>query len=314
MADDDGETIKMALKPDAYSAITFGLCRVFDYETNQKVSKSEIVGEFCVALSMHVLSVTMQFLLFLWLHFGSISESKKAYADADVKVSLFTNATSTNTSLAVTDPIMQHCCKDKAMAYAHLVMTFVWLLKMLGEIWASLRHAYVQMIMPNAHNKHDELLKYEHPEKLSMRQYEGAVTIVGVTPVTKAVLLLGVCLPKCVMAFLITYLGMEFLEFQAISFADLIMKSLALAFIATIDELIFGSLGPAKFKKEMKKAAFEFHESHYPHAWNIWGSTLCKAVIVVAACIIYCWVIHADISNLRAECGNYKDKFPDTCA
>merc|ERR1719231_459868 len=89
---------------------------------------------------------------------------------------------------------------------------------------------------------------------------------------------------------------------------DLVMKVVALGFVATLDDLVFACLAPAKFAKEVAAGQVQYNERSYPLAWNIWGSFLVKAILVIFFLFSFS-LFERKAKLFRRACRDYNEKF-----
>jgi hypothetical protein len=123
---------------------------------------------------------------------------------------------------------------------------FLWSLAMLmefREIFNLHRHLHSIPNLP---------ANIAHSEQVLEKDEAGQISyyLVAFSPVTRHLIYSIIIIPKYVICALLTFIGWRWLSASE-SFADLILNSLALQFVVTIDELIFASVFPERMTEKV---------------------------------------------------------------
>merc|ERR1740138_1587260 len=114
------------------------------------------------------------------------------------------------------------------------------------------------------------------------------VVIHELNGLTKACLIGGIYAPKLVIAVIYAWVGTKYLVY-AMTMGELILKSVSIAFIVSLDENIFAALASERLLE--KTNTCHLSSKVWSHAaarrsWMAGGSTLVKLTIVTA--LVYC--------------------------
>jgi len=139
----------------------------------------------------------------------------------------------------------------------------------------------------------------QHTEQVLGRDDEGEISylLIALNPVSRAVLYVIVVVPKYLVILFLTLLGWRWLA-SSENFSDLILNSLALQFICTIDELIFSSVFPEKMVEKISglKLAYpkvefldaeEKEAAHEKEILFLYGRSLCFTVCAALCLCVY---------------------------
>jgi len=117
---------------------------------------------------------------------------------------------------------------------------WIWVLYMLEELRKIERQARIFFGIRSAQNASDMIKVYP----------DGKEKVVRLTAMVRIALVLVLIIPKLVITILLTLIGFVWLT-ATVSFADLILNAVALAFIIQIDEQIYNVLIPDNLKSRM---------------------------------------------------------------
>lgn len=262
-----------------------------------------------VAFLLHFGVMASQFFLVVVLAVYMIQPLQRKFHEEDIaaKTVLLQNSIDLNRNLSQSsDPLeqeaLQICTGQVSVAWLAKVINFFWLVKMTMEVSDSFWMCFSFVKLPWPQKGQQEITVKD--------EKDGTVYITHTTRGLWVYFLFLVNGPRLVASVVLGYIGMQFLFFAKTP-AMLIMKSLSLAFVVTLDELIFGGLASSVFKKEVgkMKVSYKKQRDHKPEKWNQWGSTVTKCVIIFAILHIYVDVIHANMEHFRRTCSHYKDTF-----
>lgn len=290
----------LALKANTYDAVLLAQTKLNDPATVKEKGAGNLWVSFIIAVIMHVLSMVLQVLLIFMLMQFTIERSEDKFEAVDLVqnrlklVQAVANNTPLNNVTHATT--LKLCAGDHNVPYSQSVMTWLWGMKLLPLISASVWNLVVYERLPRP-RPGQSLISHDKDKSNITHQ------VVSI----KVLATILVEIPRILVAIYLYCMGAEFLMY-APSLGVLIMKSVGLAFISTIPTMLAQGIFSEAFQKELGKAQLSFHSVPNVH-WNLWGSSLTKMGIVLGVTLFYCRVICGDLQHFREACDTYEYKF-----
>jgi len=132
--------------------------------------------------------------------------------------------------------------------------------------------------------------------------------VVRVSPCLRCAILFIVVFWKLTLACWVAWVGAKFLTLSP-STACLVIKSLSLQFVVQIDELLFKSFASLRRQDEVARSQLIYQKPEMQW-WSIWGSSLFRFVLAVAATVLTLDVAFGEITSFRLHCYEYFTRFP----
>lgn len=193
------------------------------------------------------------------------------------------------------------CSKLTTYTGVHYLILLLWGGKMMQEFvhvaWRSMlvwQMPLVELGVPLMEEDDDATIRITHNTKL-----------------TKACDILFMIIPQGAIALTLYWTGAKCL-FLAESMGNLIMRSICLAFIVDIDELIYTAFAPLRFRIRLTRSSFIYRVERPSWNWSMWGSNMLKvAVVVILAVYVHDYAFYP-VVRMRRLCHRYFDAFPST--
>lgn len=289
----------LALKVNTYDALLLAVAKLNDKSNVISKGKATLWIGFILTFVLHIAAVFLQLLLiFMLVQFTIARQEDPLEVDLAEKTHLLTNALATGKALnnVAHGHVLHLCAADHNVPYTQSVIIMLWGFKLLPGVSSVLWILLVlwRLPLPSVNHSVVEIEK-------------GKDNITHLSINLKLFTVLVVELPRLVVAIYLYCMGASFLM-HAPSLGVLIMKSVGLAFIVTIPDLIASGLLSEAFHKELGKTHFSFLSTPN-ETWNLWGASVTKAVIVLSATLFYCRVLCADLQAFREACTSYEYHF-----
>jgi hypothetical protein len=298
-----------ALKGNTYDAITWAVIKMNDPTYQQMKGKCHLYVGLVITLVMNFVAITLQ----IGATFGLLQFTVARYEDKytsggeDQRKStlLIHEAIANNTPLnnVTHGHIISMCEHDHNVPYTQSVMTWIWGMKLLPAVSQALWVLVFVMMMPRA-----------QPDDHWVEKKEKTLDIVRMGTSAKIFVVLFVDGPRVLVTIYLYWMGANFLMY-AKSLGTLIMKSIGLAFISQLPDVIFQGAFSEATQKEMSNVKLTYEEraeddkSTCLESWNLFGSTTVKVFGVLIISLYYCRILCGDLQALREACILYKYKF-----
>jgi len=184
----------------------------------------------------------------------------------------------------VTDPRFQY------------IILFLWTVMMLKEFWQCCEHFNDLRALP----KCVERGRMVHRQPTGEGAYS-RVIVAATWPVRLSVML-GVVLPKFIICLFLWHYGVQWLVSTS-GFMDLILNSLALAFIVEFDELLFAALVPSVVQAKVGATEMRLsvsRDSKLTKYWNTSLGTLALLVYATGVVMVYNTYMLPDVLHEHA--------------
>eukprot|EP00931_Biecheleriopsis_adriatica_P008583 TRINITY_DN10973_c0_g1_i1.p1 TRINITY_DN10973_c0_g1~~TRINITY_DN10973_c0_g1_i1.p1 ORF type:complete len:436 (+),score=60.78 TRINITY_DN10973_c0_g1_i1:74-1381(+) len=197
----------------------------------------------------------------------------------------------------------------------YYAMLAIWTLTQVNEIRNTQRMFTSILALPTA-TKNSEMLSFIESGHFSLG---GKCHINKLTTPVRIALIITVVLPRGIIAFCLTVLGCRWLTATS-KFSDMILNSLALEFVISIDELLFVSILPAATRVQIANTKLFFAEGPRPKSMqevekSEWAGyrrsvlyVLCAMLFLPAYGMIFQSVLPADMGQLRGMCAEHITK------
>lgn len=290
----------LALKANTYDAVTLAQTKVYDLATVKEKGKGNLWISFIIAFVMHAIAMCLQVLLIFMLVQFTIERREDKFETIDLVLDTknLMQAVSNGTALdkVTYAKVLSLCGADHNVPYSQSVMTWLWGMKLIPLIAASLWNLVVLSRLP--HPEDDQGLITIDKDKVNITHYTAGMKLTS---------LLMVQFPRILVAIYLYCMGAKFLMY-APSLGFLIIKSVGLAFISTIPDILSQGIFSEAFQKDLGRAQLSFHSTPNVH-WNLWGSSLAKFSLVLGVTLFYCRIMCADLQAFRAACNTYEYHF-----
>lgn len=290
------------LKPNTYDAVILSVCKLFDKSTAVGENVMPFRVNFLIAFILNVAAIVLQIvIIFMLIEFTierkeDLFEQRLTHHTGSLKHAVEVDR-ALNENIKEHATALELCMQDHNVPYSQSVLVFLWGLKLLPVVSQAVWELRLVLKLPNPDSS--QLI-----ENLEEKKEEH---IVGMPTWIKIFSALLVNVPRIAVAVSLYIMGAKFLMY-APSLGVLIMKSVGLAFILTIPDMLFTGLFSESFQAEVKKTRFSFMDSKNV-LWNSYGSSITKFFLVISASLVYCRIICADLQAFRAACIQYKYHF-----
>jgi len=213
------------------------------------------------------------------------------------------NAIATDTPLdpAIFNRTLKLCEEDHNIPYSQSVMTLLWGAKILPSFWQGLMFTFILALrLPNA-----------SAGQACTQNEGGQLKIVRLPVWGKVIALVVVEIPRVAVTVYLYFMGAKFLML-APSLGVLILKSIGLAFISQITDVLAQGFFSVFLQAAIKKTVVAFDDQggdKDASQWNLWGSLLTKLILVLAVSLYYCRIAWGALQNMRGACTAYEYHF-----
>lgn len=295
------------LSQTTYDAFIMVVCFSSDVEYIRRIGKGRFAAQTVYAVFVHLLNILVQFVLVYYLMVSCVETAAHIYTDRlDERMLLISNHTLSDHPIELNashsdfeaDTLM--LCRSKtSLPYAHLIVIFLWMCKMSREFVDALMRLLLVINM-RAPRDGEDLVKEE----------DGKVTITHATMHGKLICLIFVVFPQFLVAAWLTWVGAGYLYF-ANEMSVIIMKAISLAFITTLDELLFVALMPIGFKSYMKNVKYRRAVAIDNWYWDMLFQGLFKLAIISFMTWFVWAIFFGEVSAFRVICEKYDAIFPN---
>eukprot|EP00440_Ansanella_granifera_P077039 gb/GFBE01083604.1/.p1 GENE.gb/GFBE01083604.1/~~gb/GFBE01083604.1/.p1 ORF type:complete len:434 (+),score=65.04 gb/GFBE01083604.1/:1-1302(+) len=143
--------------------------------------------------------------------------------------------------------------------YFYYALLLIWVLTGLQEVRMVQRMMANIWSMPSCH-KNADMLDFLETNSFS---WGGKVHIRALTPLVRWTVLLSICLPRGLIAVFLSSLGCRWLS-ASNKFSNMILNSLALAFVIHIDDLLYHSILPVATRKQISDTKLFYQDGTKP--------------------------------------------------
>lgn len=289
-ADGEKDMADKALPQDLYGAVMYRTVKCLRDEDWFLLAQSWL---------KMVVNIGLQVFIILTVHFNINVDSKRAFQpevglrawiDRLTEVQPYhrlDNASMTGTLLldrsVALDADLIDFCDGLPMGWLLHVAWFLWTVVSMQEIIS------VYELAKN-------LWFAAHVDYGNQALQAGSFVISGLSTKLKGLFIVAMIIPKFVISLSLWWCGIEFLGYGT-NTASVVLRIMALKFVLTLDELIFGAFASNEFKAELKKAKIKDWKHHVP----IWVAELSRVIVAACFCIV-CEIYFADIMEIRDSC------------
>lgn len=311
---DDGSMVKYelaGLSETCYDGTVIALVTLFDPVYTKKHGAGPTVIQFVFAMALHIFSVSLQFFLIYSLLTTTVKDREAPYKhNLTGMIAELRHAVQSEPPVPLSADIPLHkgalklCSMRQCMQISHFLILFLWGTKMSSEAVDFTRRLRNILSVPTA-NWSEPLI-----EEQGIAAEGGKAIIYQATLQLKALFMVIICIPQFFAGSFLAYTGAKFLFFTG-DMGTLVMKSVGLAFIVLLDELLFGMFASAKFVHLVDNSSFKFRASESSWSWEMWGKSILKVVCILAFTTFIWLVVFRDVTELRHLCDEYDEKFWD---
>lgn len=299
---------KLPFTVDAPGGFMFALLRFWDEGLVEENGYLPLLAITSATFWLHVVSLAFQLYLSAIMFIFVIERREDPFenvAGLAEREELLVKAIATNTPLNGTtvreSTTLQLCWNDHSVAWSQSLILFLWLCKVSVDIKDAIWVTYVSCVMPSTTNN----------DVISEASRDSEDTeVVRLTPCLRFVIFFFINMPRLILACIIAVVGAKFLEF-ATSIGVLIMKSIGLAFLIQVNQILFNALAPQRFIQLQKKASFHYHTNPEAMNWMLFGSlvTAFKAVGLALLAVFVSRFLFRDVAHFRQLCNEYEAQF-----
>lgn len=295
-------TTKVPLQSTSYDAVVMALVLYEDEEYRNEHGKAALM-QFLTGFILHVGVVALQMTVVGFLLLTTTqSEADPFRDDIEGKTQIILNAIRTRTHIPIDGPGMTLCQEMDTLQGAHLLVQFIWSARMLQEFADAMwRATYVSNM--GAH-------KVASLADAVVEDADGHIVMTHTEPCPTLFLMLISPLPQSLCAVALWWTGAKFLFF-AHTMGVLIMKAISIAFITSLDEMMYKSFAPRGFKETVGKTRYLYTKAKPNFHWNMWGISIAKMTFAVALSLFIYWGAFGHVTAFRGACWNYWDVFPN---
>eukprot|EP00930_Biecheleria_cincta_P027123 TRINITY_DN19054_c0_g1_i2.p1 TRINITY_DN19054_c0_g1~~TRINITY_DN19054_c0_g1_i2.p1 ORF type:complete len:445 (+),score=39.49 TRINITY_DN19054_c0_g1_i2:40-1374(+) len=210
------------------------------------------------------------------------------------------------------EPKVEVCSLTMLRPRFYYVILLIWVLTQVMEI----RHT--QRLFSNIYElpvveRDPQMLRFVDTGSFSLG---GKCHIVGATITVKVILMVLVVIPRAVVAFYLTELGCRWLT-ATHEVSDMILNSLALAFVTNIDELLYHSILPIATRNQIEVTKIFFFEGDQPKSLeqierSEWAGyrrsttyTLMAIAFLLSYGMVFQTVLPTNLGHLRRLCDGH---------
>jgi len=312
---EDEVNTRVNLDKDTSSGAMLAILKLYDGDTVERDGYVPLLVGTILSMMLQIMNVVIQFTLVFLLYAYTVERAEDPYEhglvkEADVLRRLL--AAIPPMRLDQSDPVQKKifelCEYDHNVPYTQSLLIFLWVVKMLPEMMDSAWLVRIMWLMPTAKRREfNKMLSY--PD----RHNKDKIHILQLTRKLRwGFLMLGM-IPRFVIAIFLCFVGAKFLMY-AKSLGMLVIKSLALAFVTQVDDILFCGLASHSLQTQTKSTAFclKVKPGNLRVQWNLWGATLARTSGVIVLVLIWTRVVHRHLQTFRELCDLYDSEF-ETC-
>lgn len=292
---------KVSLDQTSYDAIVMVVVCVSDESYCQRHGPTITRMWLWTSILLHICVVAFQFAIVFCLLVTTAQTAADPFRHGiEEKTSTILQAAANQTHLRLDQSPIELCEQMDVLKGGHLLIQIVWAARMLQEFTESIWRAFYIFTL---HQQHDNSISALQEEP------DGDILILHTSPGLCCLFLLISSVPQCSCAVLLWWTGAKFLFF-ATSMGVLIMKAISLAFVTTLDEMMFKSWAPQGFKDLVGNCKYCIGSVRLPRHLYMWGACILKFVISVALAIFIYWGVFGYVTSFRMACWEYWKVFP----
>jgi len=290
------EGFSISIGNNTFGAAILAVAQWSDADYVRTHGRLQAAGRLLNGLGLFAASTLIQATLVCFVLLFSDERMQDPYQveKPGVMAAALRDARATNTTLPKNDIAHRLCLHDHSLPYSQTIVVFVWLCKSSPEILHSLWSLYLLASLP-------------YTQHSSVQLSGGQLQIVRLPTYFKWLVCVFVNTPTLIIGITLTAAGMDFLMYCS-ALGVLILKAMALSYIATIPSVLFAGLGSKELAMEVSKTML-VGTTKKCNIWDSWMSGVAKVVLHAAIACWYCRVLHAELTSFRWECFLYKHQF-----
>lgn len=300
-ASDEMLTSKIPLQDTSYDAVVMALVCLEDEGYRNRHGKAALM-QFLTGLSLHIMVVIVQVSIVGFLLVTTTQTESLPYRDdIEGKTKIILDAVASHTYLPIDGPGMTLCQEMDTLQGAHLLIQFIWSARMLqefGDVMRRLVHVYG--MEGQSESAEGGMLEEDD---------DGHILIVHNNACVTWMCMLISPIPQVLCAAFLWWTGAKFLFF-AHTMGVLIMKAISIAFITSLDEMMFKSFAPKGFKEVVHKTRYLYSRPKPNYHWHMWGITVAKVAFTLTLSSFIYWGVYGNVTAFRSACWKYWSVFP----
>lgn len=296
---DEMLTSKIPLQDTSYDAVVMALVCLEDEGYRNRHGQAALL-QFLTGLSLHIMVVIVQVSIVVFLLVTTTQTAAQPYRDdIEGKTKIILDAVASHTYLAIDGPGMTLCQEMDTLQGAHFLIQFIWSARMLQEfvdvMWR-LVHVY-------------GMAQGQVDQGGIVEDDDGHILIAHNNACVTWMCMLISPIPQVLCAVFLWWTGAKFLFF-AHTMGVLIMKAISIAFITSLDEMMYKSFAPKGFKEVVHKTRYLYCRGRPHYHWHMWGVSIAKvAFALTLSCFVY-WGVYGNVTAFRGACWKYWGEFP----
>lgn len=256
------------------------------------------------AILLHIFIILLQLTIVVFLLVTTVHTSSEPWkAGVREKAQMILEAVAKQERLAVDQQPMASCEEMDVLQRGHLVIQFIWSARMLQEFVEAMWRAFY------INNLRVQRSTSAHSERMLQEDAQGTILLTHTGPCTAWTLLVISSAPQMLCACLLWWTGAKFLFF-AHSMGTLVMKSISIAFITTLDEMLFKSFASQGFKDVVKNTKYLFSTVKPNRHFYMWGVGVIKFLTAFGLAGFIYWGVFGHVTEFRTACWAYWNIFP----
>jgi len=302
--------VNIPLASTCYDGTTVALVSFMDVNFVKVHGYGATLLQCLLALCLHIFSIALQLVLVTLLLVTTVSAKEHPFRNVDGMILVLHSRLDVDPRVPLdpNDPLhadtLEDCSVKVPIRNYHLVILFTWVTKMSGEFIDALQRAWIVSNMPLA--KDGKLLQLDE----EFTDEGGKAAITNVSRMIKVVFALFISLPQFLACAFLTFTGAKFL-FYTEDMGTLIMKSIGLSFIVSLDEMMFGAFASLRFQLLVKNTTYRHRTGKPNWHWAMWGTSLAKIVGVSCFASWIYWYAFGKVTELRRLCLLYGETFQE---
>merc|ERR1712216_34241 len=213
-----------------------------------------------LAMILHTTNLVFQGTMLFWIFAFSIQSRKdklEAWPGLSGCIETLEMVLETQRALNVSSPIesrtLEQCQSDLTVRHAQFIVILLWGVKSLPECVASLLVFRTLWMLPSSHESDGD-----HEAGSLLSRKDGKFLVTHMQPALRVFLTLAVNLPRLVIGYLTWFIGAMFLMYAS-TLEALVMKSLSLSFVVTIDDIMFSELASREMRTIVMNATISYN-------------------------------------------------------
>lgn len=302
----------VGLSSTCYDGTAIALVSAFDPGYASLHGAGPTIIQFVFALFMHLSSISLQFIMVYGLLVTTVAGKEEPYRhNLDGITMAIQAALESDPPIPLSGEVplerdaLNLCSKRQNVAMSHFLILFLWATKMSGEVVDTLLRLRIILRLPAA--------DWEQPLlELTGRATEdgGKAVIVRANLLMRVIFVLFISFPQMLACTFLAWTGAKFLFYTG-DMGTLIMKSIGLAFIVTLDELLYTTFASARFQMLVSNSSYKIYAGRPNWHWEMWGLSVLKVGCVLLFTIFIWLVVFRKVTELRHMCDLYDARFWD---